>query len=125
MGSGAKGRRLSRSLRQKKATLNNRGTSLFMHGGIQTAEAKAKELRPVAEKLITLARRGDLHARRLVERRIRDKEISGRLFKEIRPRFAAPPRGDTPVLPLGAPPGEGAHAPPGERPKGKPDAGTH
>ena len=66
----AKGRQLSRTSSHKKATLNNMATSLFQHGGIQTTEAKAKELRPFAERLITLARRGDLHARRLVDRQL-------------------------------------------------------
>ena len=66
-------------------------TSLFEHGRVITTEAKAKELRPFAEKLITLARRGDLHARRLVERQIKDRETLSRLFSEIGPRFAARP----------------------------------
>src|SRR6266853_6540795 len=104
----AKGRQLSRTSSHKKATLNNMATSLFQHEGINTTVAKAKELRPVAEKLITLARRGDLHARRLVERRIRDKEISGRLFKEIGPRFAARPGGYTRIIRLGHRQGDGA-----------------
>jgi len=59
----AKGRQLSRTSSHKKATLNNMATSLFQHEGINTTVAKAKELRPFAERLITLARRGDLHAR--------------------------------------------------------------
>src|SRR5258708_40247959 len=88
--------------------LSNMAASLFQYERIVTTVTKAKELRPVAEKLITLARRGDLHARRLVERRIRDKEISGRLFKEIGPRFAARPRGHTRVFRLGDRQGEGA-----------------
>ena len=61
-----------------------------------TTEAKAKELRPFAEKLITLARRGDLHARRLVERRIKDRETLGRLFQRDRPAFRRPARAATP-----------------------------
>src|SRR2546426_11476129 len=64
----AKGRQLSRTASHKKARLANLATSLFRHDKIVTTEAKAKELRPYAERLITLARRGDLHARRLVER---------------------------------------------------------
>ncbi len=79
----AKGRQLSRTSSHKKATLNNMATSLFLHGGIQTTEAKAKELRPFAERLITLARRGDLHARRIVERRLKDKAVTTKLFAEI------------------------------------------
>ena len=78
----AKGRQLSRTASHKKALMNNMAASLFAHGAITTTTAKAKELRPFAERLITLARRGDLHARRLVERRIKDREILGRLFSE-------------------------------------------
>ena len=64
----AKHRQLSRTASHRKALLANLATSLFRHDRIETTEAKAKELRPYAERLITLARRGDLHARRLVER---------------------------------------------------------
>ncbi len=88
--------------------LNNMATSLFVHGRVITTEAKAKELRPFAEKLITLARRGDLHARRLVERRIKDRETLTRLFGEIGPRFAARPGGYTRILKLGHREGDGA-----------------
>ena len=104
----AKNRQLSRTSEHRKALLNNLATSLFKHGGIVTTEAKAKELRPFAEKLITLARRGDLHARRLVERKIKDREVLGRLFSEIGPRFAARPGGYTRILKLGHRPGDGA-----------------
>ena len=75
---------------------------------VVTTEAKAKELRPFAEKLITLARRGDLHARRLVERRIKDRDTLGKLFSEIGPRFAARPGGYTRILKMGHRPGDGA-----------------
>ncbi len=104
----AKGRQLSRTSSHRRALLNNMAASLFAHGRIVTTEAKAKELRPFAEKLITLARRGDLHARRLVERRIQDREILGRLFSEIGPRFAARPGGYTRILKLGHRRGDGA-----------------
>jgi len=104
----AKGRQLSRTSTHKKAMLRNMVASLFRHDGIVTTEAKAKELRPYAERLITLARRGDLHARRQVERRIQDREVLGRLFKEIGPRFAARPGGYTRILKLGHRPGDGA-----------------
>ena len=70
--------------------------------------AKAKELRPYAEKLITLARRGDLHARRQVAAKIREREALTRLFAEIGPRFAARPGGYTRILKLGHRPGDGA-----------------
>lgn len=104
----ARGRQLSRTASHKKALLNNMAASLFAHGGIVTTEAKAKELRPFAERLITLARRGDLHARRQVERKIKDREILGRLFSEIGPRFASRPGGYTRILKLGFRPGDGA-----------------
>jgi large subunit ribosomal protein L17 len=104
----AKGRQLSRTSSHKRAMLNNMAASLFEHGRVVTTEAKAKELRPFAEKLITLARRGDLHARRLVERRIKDRDTLGKLFSEIGPRFAARPGGYTRILKLGHRPGDGA-----------------
>ncbi|MEO6056918.1 MAG: 50S ribosomal protein L17 [Gemmatimonadales bacterium] len=104
----AKGRQLSRTSSHRRALLNNMATSLFEHGRIVTTEAKAKELRPFAEKLITLARRGDLHARRLVERKIKDRETLSRLFSEIGPRFAARPGGYTRILKLGHREGDGA-----------------
>lgn len=104
----AKNRQLSRTSSHRRALLSNMATSLFKHGAIVTTVAKAKELRPVAEKLITLARRGDLHARRLVERRIREKGVSTALFKEIGPRFAARPGGYTRIIRLGHREGDGA-----------------
>lgn len=104
----AKGRQLSRTSTHKRAMLNNMATSLFVHGRVITTEAKAKELRPFAEKLITLARRGDLHARRLVQRRITDRETLSRLFSDIGPRFAARPGGYTRILKLGHREGDGA-----------------
>jgi large subunit ribosomal protein L17 len=104
----AKGRQLSRTSSHRRALLNNMATSLFDHGRVVTTEAKAKELRPFAEKLITLARRGDLHARRLVERRIKSRQTLSRLFSEIGPRFAARPGGYTRILKLGHRTGDGA-----------------
>jgi large subunit ribosomal protein L17 len=104
----AKGRQLSRTSSHRRALLNNMATSLFEHGRVITTEAKAKELRPFAEKLITLARRGDLHARRLVQRKIKDRETLSRLFSEIGPRFAARPGGYTRILKMGHREGDGA-----------------
>lgn len=104
----AKGRQLSRTSTHKRALLNNMATSLFAHGQIVTTAAKAKELRPFAERLITLARRGDLHARRLAARRVKDPQVLQRLFAEIGPRFAARPGGYTRILKLGHRPGDGA-----------------
>jgi large subunit ribosomal protein L17 len=102
------GRSLRRTSEQRLALLRNLATSLIEQGAIETTEAKAKELRPFAEKLITLARRGDLHARRLVERKIKDRETLSRLFSEIGPRFAARPGGYTRILKLGHRKGDGA-----------------
>ena len=88
--------------------LRNLATSLFRHERIETTTAKAKELRPYAERLITLARRGDLHARRLVARKIQDREVLGKLFDEISPRYAARPGGFTRILKLGNRKGDAA-----------------
>jgi len=88
--------------------LRNMATSLFAHDRIVTTEAKAKELRPYAEQLITLARRGDLHARRQVERRIKDRAVASRLFAEIGPRFASRPGGYTRIVKLRHRVGDGA-----------------
>src|SRR5574341_1970424 len=104
----AKGRQLSRTASHKKATMNNLATNLFKHGGIQTTEAKAKELRPFAERLISLARRGDLHARRLVEARVMDRAAAQKLFRDIGPQFASRPGGYTRIVKLGHRPGDGA-----------------
>ena len=104
----SKGRQLSRTSTHRKALLNNMATSLFAHGRVVTTEAKAKELRPFAEKLITLARRGDLHAMRLVERNIKDRAVRERLFKDIGPRFASRPGGYTRILKMGHRLGDGA-----------------
>jgi large subunit ribosomal protein L17 len=104
----AKGKQLSRTAEHKKALLRNMAASLFKHEKIVTTQAKAKELRPYAERLITLARRGDLHARRLVERRIQDRDVLKRLFAVIGPRFAARPGGYTRILKLGHRVGDGA-----------------
>ncbi len=103
-----RGRKLSRTSQHRRATLRNMATSLFQHDGIETTVAKAKELRPFAERLITLARRGDLHARRQVERHIRDRGVSGKLFGELGPRFASRPGGYTRIVKLGHRVGDGA-----------------
>jgi large subunit ribosomal protein L17 len=104
----AKGRQLSRTAEHRKALMRNLATSLVLHGRIETTVAKAKQLRPYTEKLITLARRGDLHARRLVAQKIRARDALSRLFSEIGPRFASRPGGYTRILKLGHRPGDGA-----------------
>lgn len=103
-----KGRKLSRSPAHRKATLRNLAANLFRHGRIETTTAKAKEVRPFAERLITLARRGDLHARRLAIRRLRDKDAVSLLFEEIGPRFTERPGGYTRILKLGSRKGDAA-----------------
>ena len=103
-----KGRNLSRSPSHRRALLRNMATSLFRHERITTTTARAKELRPYAERLITLARRGDLHARRLAGRRIADREILGKLFDDIGPRYTERPGGYTRILKLGTRQGDAA-----------------
>ena len=98
---GKRGRKLGRTASHKRATMNNLATSLFMHGIIRTTKPKAKELRGVAERLITFAKRGDLHARRQVLRRIRNKVVVAKLFDEIAPTFGDRQGGYTRVLSLG------------------------
>jgi len=103
-----KGRKLSRTPSHRKAVLRNMATSLFIHERITTTEAKAKELRPYAERLITLAKRGDLHARRLAGRKIADRAALGKLFDDIGPRFDTRPGGYTRILKLGNRQGDAA-----------------
>jgi len=103
-----KGRQLSRTRSHRKATIRNLATSLFRHGRIETTTAKAKELRPHAERLITLARRGDVHARRLAAMKIQDRDVLGKLFDEIAPRYMERPGGYTRVLKLGNRKGDAA-----------------
>ena len=103
-----KGRGLSRSPSHRKALLRNLATSLFRHERITTTTAKAKELRPYAERLISLAKRGDLHARRLVARRIADREVLGKLFDDVGPRYNDRPGGYTRILKVGSRSGDGA-----------------
>jgi large subunit ribosomal protein L17 len=89
--------------------LANLATSLFEHGRITTTEAKAKRLRPLAEKLVTFAKRGDLHARRQVMTTIRDKDVVHTLFAEIGPRYENRPGGYTRITKVG--PRKGDNAP--------------
>jgi len=88
--------------------MRNMATALFRHERIETTTAKAKELRPYAERLITLARRGDLHARRQAARKIQDRNVLGKLFDDIGPRFDGRPGGYTRILKLGHRKGDAA-----------------
>ncbi len=104
-----KGRKLNRTSAHRRALFCNMATSLFKHECIETTEAKAKDLRGVAEKLITLAKRGDLHARRLAYRSIRDQDILKKLFEDIGPRFKDRKGGYTRVLKSGVRTGDNAN----------------
>jgi large subunit ribosomal protein L17 len=103
-----KGRLLNRTAEHRDLMLRNMASSLFKHGRIETTVAKAKELRQFAEPLITKAKRGDLHSRRLVARKIRDTEALARLFDDIGPRYAERPGGYTRVVKLGHRAGDAA-----------------
>jgi large subunit ribosomal protein L17 len=104
-----KGPRLGGSPAHERLMLANLATSLFEHGRITTTEAKAKRLRPLAEKLVTFAKRGDLHARRQVMTTIRDKDVVHTLFAEIGPRYENRPGGYTRITKVG--PRKGDNAP--------------
>ena len=102
------GRSLRRTSEQRLALLRNLATSLIEQGAIETTEAKAKELRPFVEKLITKARTGTLHSRRLAGRHVQKREIADKLFQEIGPRFAKRAGGYTRILKTGHRKGDGA-----------------
>src|ERR1700712_3993244 len=104
-----KGPRLGGSPAHQRLMLANLATSLFEHGRITTTETKAKRLRPYAEKLVTFAKRGDLHARRQVMTVIRDKDVVHHLFAEIGPRYENRPGGYTRITKVG--PRKGDNAP--------------
>jgi len=104
-----KGARLGGSPAHQRLMLANLATALFEHGKITTTEAKARRLRPYAERLVTKAKRGDLHARRQVAAVIRDKAVVHELFTEIGPGYAGRSGGYTRITKLG--PRKGDNAP--------------
>jgi large subunit ribosomal protein L17 len=104
-----KGARLGGGPAHERLMLANLATALFEHGKITTTEAKAKRLRPLAERLITFAKRGDLHARRRVMTVVRDKGVVHELFTEIGPRYENRPGGYTRITKVG--PRKGDNAP--------------
>jgi large subunit ribosomal protein L17 len=104
-----RGRRLGGSSAHQRHILANLATALFEHGKITTTEAKARRLRPYAERLITFAKRGDLHARREVLTVVTDKGVVHTLFTEIGPRFASRDGGYTRITKIG--PRKGDNAP--------------
>ena len=103
-----KGPRLGGSPPHERLMLANLATLLFRHGRIQTTETKAKRLRPLAERLITKAKRGDLAARRLVLTTVRDKDVVYALFSDIAPRYANRPGGYTRIVKTGPRKGDAA-----------------
>jgi large subunit ribosomal protein L17 len=104
-----KGPRMGGSPAHERLMLANLASALFEHGRITTTESKAKRLRPYAEHLITFGKRGDLHARRQVLKRLNDKSVVHTLFDEIGPRYANRPGGYTRIVKLG--PRKGDNAP--------------
>ena len=105
----SKGPRLASTPAHERHMLANLATALFEHGAITTTEARAKRVRPLAERMITFAKRGDLHARRQVMTVIRDKSVVHVLFTEIGPRYATRPGGYTRITKIG--PRKGDNAP--------------
>ena len=101
-------RKLGRTSEHRRALLRNLATDLFRHERLKTTMPKARELRPYAERLITLARRDDLHARRQVAGQISDRTVVKKLFDTLGPRFATRPGGYTRALKLGPRHGDGA-----------------
>jgi len=105
---GKSGRKLGRTSSHREAMFRNMVTSLFEHERIVTTEQKAKELKRIAEKMITLAKRGDLHARRQALSYIRSKEIVAKLFDEISGQFAERSGGYTRIIRTGVRRGDAA-----------------
>jgi large subunit ribosomal protein L17 len=103
-----KGPRLGGSPAHEKLLLANLATELFRHGKIKTTETKAKRLRPLAEQLITKAKRGDLHARRRVLGVVKDKDVVYSLFEQIAPRYTNRPGGYTRITKVGIRKGDAA-----------------
>ena len=102
------GRKLGRDAAHRKALYANLTASLIEHGRIRTTVAKAKEVRPVAEEMITLGRRGDVAARRHALKFLRSQDVVHKLFSDVGPRFADRPGGYSRIVKLGPRPGDSA-----------------
>jgi large subunit ribosomal protein L17 len=102
------GRKLGRDAAQRRALYSNLACALIEHGRIKTTEAKAKEVRPIVEEMITLGKRGDVAAHRHAVAFLRSKEIAHLLFAEVAPRFAERPGGYTRILKIGPRQGDAA-----------------
>ena len=97
----SKGRKLGRDSAHRKALFSNLTGALVTHGRIKTTLAKAKEVRPIAERMVTLGKRGDLHARRQAKAFLRSGDVVHVLFAEVAPRFTDRPGGYTRIVKLG------------------------
>jgi large subunit ribosomal protein L17 len=102
------GRKLGRDAAQRKALYSGLTSSLIEHGRIRTTEAKAKAVKPIAEQMITLGRRGDIHARRQALAYLRSQDVVYKLFSDVAPRFADRPGGYTRIVKLGPRQGDAA-----------------
>jgi large subunit ribosomal protein L17 len=102
------GRKLGRDAAQRRALYSNLSCALIEHGRIKTTEAKAKEVRPIVEEMITLGKRGDVAAHRHAVAFLRSKEIAHLLFSEVAPRFAERPGGYTRIVKIGPRQGDAA-----------------
>ncbi|HET9938404.1 MAG TPA: 50S ribosomal protein L17 [Gaiella sp.] len=102
------GKKLGRDSAHRKALYSNLAGALITHGRIETTEAKAKAVRPYAEKLITLGKRGDLHARRQAMAALRSNDVVHKLFADVAPRFSERDGGYTRVVKLGPRQGDAA-----------------
>jgi large subunit ribosomal protein L17 len=100
------GKKLGRDSSHRKALYANLTCSLIEHGRIKTTEAKAKAVKPMAEQMITLGRRGDLHARRQALAELRSQEIVHKLFSDVGPRMADRPGGYSRIIKIGHRPGD-------------------
>jgi large subunit ribosomal protein L17 len=102
------GRKLGRDAAQRRALYSNIASALIEHGRIKTTEAKAKEVRPIVEEMITLGKRGDVAAHRQAVAFLRSKEIAHVLFSEVAPRFAERQGGYTRIIKIGPRQGDAA-----------------
>jgi large subunit ribosomal protein L17 len=102
------GKKLGRDSAHRKAMYANLASALIEHGRIKTTEAKAKAVKPIAEKMITLGRRGDVHAHRQAVAFLRSKDVVHKLFAEVAPRFADRPGGYSRIVKLGPRQGDAA-----------------
>src|SRR4051794_33478803 len=105
---GKAGKKLGRDSAHRKALYSNLAGALIEHGRIRTTEAKAKAVKPVAEQMITLGRRGDLAARRQALAFLRSKDVVKKLFDDVSPRFSERPGGYSRIVKIGPRPGDAA-----------------